>query len=194
APFWKWFVGGELNASYNCVDRHLETHPNKAALIWVGEPEDEAHQAITYRELYVRVTEFAAVLKALGLKAGDRITFHMPMVPELPVAMLAAARIADSGSTVLVTMDGYYRSGDLLDHKVKADEAVEAAAKEGQHVDKVLVFRRYPGQYASKTPMVEGRDVFVDALLAAHRGKIAEPVSLQATDPLFLMYTSGTTG
>jgi acetyl-CoA synthetase len=214
APFWKWWVGGELNASYNCVDRHLETHPNKAALIWVPEPESEVHQAITYRELYVRVNEFAAVLKDLGLKAGDRITFHMPMVPELPVAMLAAARlgvvhsqvfagfsgaaaghrIADSGSTVLVTIDGYYRSGDLLDHKVKADEAVETAAKEGQQVDKVLVFRRYPGQYSAKTPMVEGRDVFVDDLLAAHRGEIVEPARLQATDPLFLMYTSGTTG
>jgi len=214
APFWKWWVGGELNASYNCVDRHLETHPNKAALIWVPEPESEVHQAITYRELYVRVNEFAAVLKDLGLKAGDRITFHMPMVPELPVAMLAAARlgivhsqvfagfsgaaaghrIADSGSTVLVTVDGYYRSGDLLDHKVKADEAVETAAKEGQQVDKVLVFRRYPGQYSAKTPMVEGRDVFVDDLLAAHKGEIVEPAHLQATDPLFLMYTSGTTG
>ena len=93
APFWKWWVGGEINASYNCVDRHLATHPNKAALIWVPEPESETHQAITYRELYVRVNEVAAVLKELGLKAGDRITFHMPMVPELPVAMLAAARL-----------------------------------------------------------------------------------------------------
>ncbi|MGH3278325.1 MAG: acetate--CoA ligase [Trebonia sp.] len=214
APFWKWFVGGELNASYNCVDRHMETHPNKAALIWVPEPEGEAHHAITYRELYVRVNEFAAVLRDLGLTAGDRITFHLPMVPELPVAMLAAARlgiihsqvfagfsgtaaghrIADSGSTVLVTMDGYYRSGELLDHKVKADEAVETAASEGQQVDKVLVFRRYPGQYSAKTPMVEGRDVFVDDLLAAHKGEIVEPVKLKATDPLFLMYTSGTTG
>ena len=214
APFWKWFVGGELNASYNCVDRHLADKANKAALIWVPEPESEAHQAITYRELYVRVNEFAAVLKSLGLKAGDRITFHMPMVPELPVAMLAAARlgivhsqvfagfsgtaaghrIADSGSTVLVTIDGYYRSGELLDHKVKADEAVEAAAKEGQQVDKVLVFRRYPGQYSAKTPMVEGRDVFVDDLLAEHKGELVEPARLQATDPLFLMYTCGTTG
>src|ERR1700744_2050486 len=214
APFWKWWVGGELNASYNCVDRHLETHPNKAALIFVPEPEAEAHQAITYQELYVRVNEFAAVLKDLGLKAGDRITFHMPMVPELPVAMLAAARlgvihsqvfagfsgtaaghrIADSGSRGLVTMDGYYRSGDLLDHKVKADEAVEAARKEGQEVDKVLVFRRYPGQYSAKTPMVEGRDFFVDELLAERKGAVVEPVSMPAEAPLFLMYTSGTTG
>jgi acetyl-CoA synthetase len=215
APFWKWFSGGELNACYNCVDRHLETQPNKAALIWVPEPENEAHAAITYRELYVRVNEFAALLRDFaGLKAGDRVTLHMPMVPELPVAMLACARlgvihsqvfagfsgtaaghrIADSGSNVLITMDGYYRSGDLLDHKVKADEAVEAAAKEGQQVDKVLVFRRYPGQYSAKTPMVDGRDFFVDELLANYRGSIVEPVSMPAEAPLFLMYTSGTTG
>jgi acetyl-CoA synthetase len=214
APFWKWFGGGELNASYNCVDRHLEDKANKAALIWVPEPEDEKHEAITYRELYVRVNEFAAVLKSLGLKAGDRITFHMPMVPELPVAMLAAARlgvihsqvfggfsgaaaghrIADSGSNILVTMDGYYRSGDLVDHKVKADEAVATAAKEGQKVDKVLVFQRYPGKYSSPTPMVEGRDVFVDDLLKEHKREIVEPARLKSTDSLFLMYTSGTTG
>jgi acetyl-CoA synthetase len=215
APFWKWFVGGELNACYNCVDRHLETQPNKAALIWVPEPESEAHAAITYRELYIRVNEFAALLRDFaGLKAGDRVTLHMPMVPELPVAMLACARlgvihsqvfagfsgtaaghrIADSGSNVLITMDGYYRSGDLLDHKVKADEAVEAAAKEGQQVDKVLVFRRYPGQYSAKTPMVDGRDFFVDEVLKDYFGAIVEPVSLPAEAPLFLMYTSGTTG
>jgi acetyl-CoA synthetase len=215
APFWKWFVGGELNACYNCVDRHLETSRDKAALIWVPEPESADHVAITYQELYRRVNEFAALLQDFcGLKAGDRVTFHMPMVPELPVAMLACARlgvihsqvfggfsgaacghrIADSGSHVLVTMDGYYRSGDLVDHKVKADEAVEAAAKEGQEVDKVLVWRRFPGQYSSKTPMVEGRDFFVDEVLAGYRGATVAPVSMPAETPLFLMYTSGTTG
>jgi acetyl-CoA synthetase len=215
APFWKWFVGGELNASYNCVDRHMETQPNKAAMIWVPEPEDEADAAITYRELYARVNEFAALLRDFaGLKAGDRVTLHMPMVPELPVTMLACARlgvihsqvfagfsgtaaghrIADSGSNVLITMDGYYRSGDLLDHKVKADEAVEAAAKEGQQVDKVLVWRRYPGKYSARTPMVDGRDFFVDDVLKDYKDKIVEPVSLPAEAPLFLMYTSGTTG
>ena len=91
-------------------------------------------------------------------------------------------------------MDGYYRNGELLDHKVKADEAVEAARKEGQEVDKVLVWRRYPGQYSSKTPMVKGRDFFVDELLADYRGTVVEPVSMPAEAPLFLMYTSGTTG
>src|SRR5213080_1967952 len=213
-PFWKWFAGGKLNASYNCVDRHLARGRNKAALIWVPEPEDAADAVITYQELYRRVNEFAAVLRDLGVQAGDRVTLHMPMVPELPVTMLACARlgvihsqvfagfsggacggrIADSGSKILITMDGYYRSGDLLDHKVKADEAVEAARKEGQEVDKVLVWRRFPGQYSAKTPMVEGRDVFVDDLLADHRGPVVEPVSMPAEAPLFLMYTSGTTG
>ena len=214
APFWKWFVGGRLNASYNCVDRHLAKYGNKAAFIWVPEPEDQVTQAITYQELYKRVNEFAALLRDFcGLKQGDRVTFHLPMVPDLPVSMLACARlgvihsevfggfsgaacggrIADSGSRILVTMDGYYRNGELLDHKVKAEEAIAAAKKEGAVVDKVLVWRRHPGTYSSKTPMVEGRDYFVDELLAQYRGKIVEPVSMPAEAPLFLMYTSGTT-
>ncbi len=214
-PFWKWFTGGRLNASYNCVDRHAAASPGKTAIIFVPELETDPHAEISYAELYRQVNEFAAVLRgSLGLTAGDRVTLHMPMVPELAVTMLACARlgvihsqvfggfsgtacghrIADSGSRVLITMDGYYRAGQLADHKVKADEAVAAAAKEGQEVDKVLVWRRQPGQYASKTPMAEGRDVFVDELLAGHRGEAIEPVSMPAEAPLFLMYTSGTTG
>ena len=213
-PFWKWFVGGRLNVSYNCVDRHLDEYRNKAALIWVSEREDEVDQVITYQELYVRVNELASLLRDwAGVKTGDRVTFHMPMTPELPVAMLACARlgavhsqvfggfsggacgdrIVDSGSRVLITMDAYWRGGQLLDHKAKADEAVEQAAKSGVEVDKVLVWRRYPGKYSSETPMVEGRDYFVDELLAEHRGKRVEPVSMSAEAPLFLMYTSGTT-
>jgi acetyl-CoA synthetase len=94
APFWKWFVGGKLNASYNCVDRHLAEHANKAALIWVAEPEDTDPVVVTYRELYNLVNEFAALLRDFcGVKAGDRVTLHMPMVPELPVVMLACARL-----------------------------------------------------------------------------------------------------
>ena len=139
-PFWKWFVGGRLNACYNCVDRHLATSRNRAAFIWVPEPEAEATKAITYQELYRQVNEFAALLREFcGIQTGDRITFHLPMVPELPVSMLACARlgvihsqvfggfsgaacgdrIADSQSRVLVTMDGYYRNGELIDHKVE---------------------------------------------------------------------------
>jgi acetyl-CoA synthetase len=214
-PFWRWFVGGKLNACYNCVDRHVAGSGNKAALIWVPEPEAVDPVAITYRDLYHRVNEFAALLQDFcGVKAGDRVTLHMPMVPELPVVMLACARlgvvhsqvfggfsgnacgtrIADSGSRYLITMDGYYRSGDLVDHKVKADEAVAEAARQGQEVDKVLVWRRHPGQYASKTPMSPGRDFFVDEVIGKYRGQIVEPVSMPAEAPLFLMYTSGTTG
>src|SRR5437016_2733013 len=126
-PFWKWFVGGKINASYNCVDRHLAKYKNKAALIAVPELEEEDPVTITYQELYVRVNEFAALLRDFaGLKAGDRATLHMPMVAELPIVMLACARlgvihsqvfsgfsgkacadrIVDSQSRVLTTMDG----------------------------------------------------------------------------------------
>ena len=214
-PFWKWFVGGRLNACVNCVDRHLPTRANQAALIWVPEPESEATAAITYRELWRRVNEFAALLQGFaGVATGDRVTFHLPMVPELPVAMLACARlgvihsevfggfsgpacggrIADSGSKVLVTIDGYYRGGELIDHKAKADEAVATAREQGVEIEKVLVWRRYPGVYSSNTPMVEGRDFFVDEILPEYRDALVDPVSMPAEAPLFLMYTSGTTG
>ena len=214
-PFWKWFVGGKLNAAYNCVDRHLPKYGNKAALIWVPEPEEEAHQAITYQELYRRVNEFSLVLKEFaGLKTGDRITFHLPMVPELPISMLASARLGiihnqvfggfsakacaermeDSGSTVLVTMDGYYRNGQWIDKKKDADVTVDEAKKLGTEVDKVLVWRRHSGKYLSQSPMVEGRDYFVDDIVKPFRGKTIPPVSMDAEAPLFLMYTSGSTG
>jgi acetyl-CoA synthetase len=215
APFWKWFVGGKLNACYNCVDRHLAQHRNKAALIFVPEPEGDPHLAITYQELYVRVNEVAAVLREFaGLKAGDRVTLHLPMTPELPITMLACARlgvihsvvfggfsgeacgirIADSGSRVLITMDGYYRNGKVLDHKANADIAVATAAKEGQKVDKVLIWRRFQNTSASPTPLVEGRDFVMNDLLLQFTGQRVDPVSMDAEAPLFLMYTSGTTG
>ena len=149
-PFWKWFVGGTLNACYNCVDRHLAKYKNKAALIFVPEPEDEPAHTVTYQELFTRVNEVAAVLRDFcGLKAGDRVTIHMPMIPELPITMLACARLgvihsvvfggfsgeaaglraADSGSRVMIYADGYYRNGKIVDHKPSADIAVEAAAE-----------------------------------------------------------------
>jgi acetyl-CoA synthetase len=215
APCWKWFVGGKINASYNCIDRHLDQNKNKAALIYVPEPEEEPHLAITYQELYVRVNEMAALLRDFaGVKTGDRVTIHMPMVPELPITMLACARlgaihsvvfggfsgracgerISDSGSKVLVTMDAYHRAGNLLEHKEKADIALQVAEEEGQTVEKVLVWQRYPGKYSSNTPMVEGRDFFVNDVIKDYRSQKVEPVQMPAEAPLFLMYTSGTTG
>jgi acetyl-CoA synthetase len=215
APCYKWFKGGLINVSYNCVDRHLAKNSNKTAIHFVPELEEEKVEHVTYRELWVRVNEMAAVLRDFcGLKTGDRVTLHLPMVAELPVTMLACARlgiihsqvfggfsgnacadrIVDSGSNVLITMDSYYRGGKLLDHKEKADEAVKIAAKQGQPVDKVLVWQRYPGKYSAQTPMVDGRDYFVNDVLKDHYGVRVEPVKMPAEAPLFLMYTSGTTG
>jgi len=214
APCYKWFKGGLINASYNCIDRHLPLYKNKTAIHFVPELETDKVEHITYQELYVRVNEFAALLKDLGLKAGDRVTLHLPMVGELPVTMLACARlgiihsqvfggfsgkaaadrIVDSGSDILITMDAYFRGGQLLDHKEKADIAVAEAAKEGRTVKKVLVWQRYPGKYSAATPMVEGRDFFVNDLLKKYYGARIEPVKMPAEAPLFLMYTSGTTG
>ncbi len=215
APFWKWFVGGKLNASYNCVDRHAAGNPDKTAVIWVPELEEDPTLYISYGELLRQVNEFAAMLSDFaGLKKGDRVTLHMPMVPEAVVTMLACARlgvihsqvfggfsgnacgtrIADSGSRVLITMDGYYRAGAMQDHKVKADEAVAEAKRQNQDVDQVLVWRRREGEYQSQTPMLDGRDFFVNDIVGKYAGQEVAPVSLEATDSLFLMYTSGTTG
>ena len=215
APFWKWYVGGKLNASHNCVDRHLAKNRNKTAIHFVPELEDEATQHITYQELWVRVNEFAALLKDYcGLKAGDRVTLHMPMVAELPITMLACARlgiihsqvfsgfsgkacadrIVDSQSRVLITTDGYYRSGNFQDQKEKADIAYDDAAAQGHKVEKVLVWQRHPGKYSAPSPLVGARDHVVNEILPKYRGRRVEPEQMPAEAPLFLMYTSGTTG
>jgi len=214
-PCWNWFKGGKLNASYNCIDRHLEKNKNKTAIHFVPELEEERVDHITYQELYVRVNEFAALLRDFaGLKKGDRATVHMPMSAELPITMLACARlgvihsvvfggfsanacadrVVDSASRVLITMDAYYRSGKLLNHKGNADETVAIAKDAGQVVDKVLVWQRYPGKSSTETPMVEGRDYFVNDVIKDYYGKRIEPEQMLSEDPLFLMYTSGTTG
>jgi len=215
APCWKWFVGGKINACYNCVDRHLKSYRNKTAIHFVPELEEEPIQHITYQELYWKVNETAAVLRDFcGLKAGDRATLHLPMTPELIYTMLACARLGvihcevfagfsgkatgdriwDSESEVLITQDAYYRNGKIIDHKAKADAAIEAAKEQGQEVKKCLVWRRYPGKYSAETPMVEGRDYFMDDLVKEKKREVVEPASLPAEGVLFLMYTSGSTG
>ena len=178
-PFWKWFVGGRLNACYNCVDRHLATQSQQGgASSGCPSRRPRTTQAITYQELYSRVNEFAALLRDFcGLKAGDRVTFHMPMVPELPVSMLACARLGVDPLRGVRRVQrrglrrpdrrlGQPRPGDdgrLLPQR-RADRPQgqgrrggrRRRANDGVEVDKVLVWRRHPGQYASKTPMVDG--------------------------------------
>ena len=215
APFWRWFVGGELNAAYNCIDRHLPKHRNKTALYFVPELEDEPVVALTYQELWVRVNEFAALIRDFcGLKRGDRVTLHMPMALESVISMLACARlgvihnlvfsgfsgkacgyrIADSKSSVLITMDGYYRGGKLLDHAEKIEATVAEAEKLGVKVDKILLWQRHPGKTSTATALTSGRDYLVNEVLVDYRRKLVPPVQLAATDGLFIMYSSGTTG
>lgn len=205
-PFYKWFVGGKLNACENCVDRHLEDKKNKAAIIWEGENGETKN--ITYQDLYREVNKLAAALKELGVGEDDVVTLHLPMVPELPISMLACARIGaphsevfagfsgeavgerlnDAGSRYLITIDGYYRRGKLLNHKQKADEAAEMA-----DVDHVLVWKRRD-EIHPEIELEEGRDIVLNDLIEDYEDEKVEPVSRDADDILFLMYTSGTTG
>ena len=208
-PFYKWFTGGELNASFNCIDRHLAERKNQVALLWEGE--DGERRNLTYRDLYREVNAMAAALREVGVDEDDVVTLHLPMLPALPITMLACARIGaphsevfagfsasalaeridDAGSDVVVTVDGYYRRGDLLNHKQKADAAVEEADHD---VETVLVWERHEGELHPEVDLVDGRDVLVSDLLAEHRRARVDPVSRDAEDILFLMYTSGTTG
>jgi acetyl-CoA synthetase len=215
APLWKWFVGGKLNVSYNCIDRHLAKNKNKTAIHFVPDSEEERIQHITYQELYTRVNEVAAVFRDFcGLKAGDRATLHLPMTAELPITMLALARLGvihsvvfggfspsacadravDSKSRVLITIDGYYRGGKWIDHKANADEAYDISVKEGHTIEKVLVWQRHPEKYSSSSALVEGRDYSMNEVLKGYKRVKVDPVSMPAEAPLFLMYTSGTTG
>ncbi|WP_276280503.1 acetate--CoA ligase [Halorussus caseinilyticus] len=207
-PFYEWFTGGELNASANCLDRHLDERGDEAAIEWVGEPTDEENRTYTYEQLHREVNEFAAALREMGVGEDDVVTMYMPMVPELPIAMLACARIGAPHSVVfagfsadalatrmnaadseyLVTCDGYYRRGDPLEHKAKADEGLEGVEHE---VSDVVVVDRLGEAYDH--PMGESHHGYAD-LVAEQEGAEVEPVSRDAEDMLFLMYTSGTTG
>ncbi|HEX7779992.1 MAG TPA: acetate--CoA ligase [Vicinamibacterales bacterium] len=206
-PHAKWFVGGRLNISANCLDRHLRTaHRNKAAIVWEGEPGDR--RTLTYFELHRQVCQFANVLKSLGVKKGDRVALYMPLVPELAMAMLACTRIGavhsvvfggfsaealsdrinDAQATVLVTADGGYRRGQIVPLKQMADEALRSTPS----IRNVIVFQRNPGQ---PLPMhfQEGRDHWWHNLMEDASPECpAEP--MDSEDMLYILYTSGTTG
>jgi len=207
APFYEWFVNGELNAAYNCVDRHVENgRKNQAAIKWEGELGET--RTYTYQDLYREVNEFAAVLRGLGVEEDDVVTMHMPMIPELPIAMLACARIGAPHSVVfagfsadalatrmnsadseyLVTCDGYYRRGDALNHLEKANEGLAGVEHE---VEDVVVVDRLGEELPHE---LEDNQHDYDELMAGHEGDRVEPVTRDAEDMLFLMYTSGTTG
>ena len=203
-PKAKWFVGGKLNASVNCIDRHASgPRRNKAAFIWEGEPGDQ--RTITYGELLREVSRFANVLKSHGIKKGDRVTLYLPMIPELPVAMLACARIGaihsvvfggfsaeslrdrinDQGAKVLVTADGGWRRGNVVPLKKISDEALSDTPT----IEKVVVVKRAGNEIAWKN----GRDLWWSEEMAKASAKCA-PEKMDAEDPLYILYTSGTTG
>jgi len=207
APYARWFDGGKINASVNCLDRHIRTaRRNKAALVWEGEPGDR--RTLTYWDLFRQVNQFANVLKSLGVKRGDRVSLYLPLIPELAIAMLACARIGaihsvvfggfsaeslrdrinDSQCVLLVTADGGYRRGNVVPLKKTADEAL----LDTPSIKNVVVVRRQRGG-ENATAMTPGRDQWYHELM--QKAPLAcEPEAMDAEDMLYILYTSGTTG
>ena len=206
-PYAKWFVGGTLNASVNCIDRHVRTaRRNKAALIWEGEPGDR--RTLTYWDLYREVNAFANVLKSLGVKRGDRVALYLPLIPELAISMLACARIGavhsvvfggfsadslrdrinDAEAVLLVTADGGYRRGQIVPLKQMADEALEGTPS----IRNVVIVQRQSGG-AFPVHVREGRDHWYHRLMQDAAPE-CEPEAMGSEDMLYILYTSGTTG
>jgi acetyl-CoA synthetase len=203
----EWFVGGKLNVAYNCLDRHVKgERRDKVAIVWEGEPEGETI-TYTYGQLYEEVCRFANVLKKHGVSRGDRVSIYLPMVPELPIAMLACARIGaihsvvfggfsaeslrdrivDAGAKILICCDGYYRNGRIVDSKANAD----AAMAQCPNLTRAIVVKRIGGE----TQMQQGRDIWWhDAMAAGDIASECAPEEMDAEDTLFILYTSGSTG
>ena len=209
-PHVKWFHGGRLNVSVNCIDRWARgAHRNKAAIVWEGEPGDS--RVLTYWDLYREVQKFANVLKSLGVQRGDRVGIYLPLIPEAAIAMLACARIGaihsvvfggfspeslrdrmnDAQAKVLITSDGGYRRGQVSALKRNADKAL----KEAPCVQHVIVVQRRPGGMGDESfaQMVEGRDHWWHRLMQTAKAD-CPPEAMDAEDVLFILYTSGTTG
>ena len=202
-PFFKWFKDGELNISYNCLDRHLADHGDQVAYHWVGEPGDT--RTLTYSDLAKEVNRFANGLKSLGLEKGDRVAIYMGMVPELPIAMLACARlglvhsvvfggfssdalssrILDAEARIVITQDGAWRGGNVVPLKENTDVALQSTPG----IEHAIVVRRTDHGAA----MTEGRDIWWDDLVEDQSDECEAEV-LNAEDPLYILYTSGTTG